>query len=201
MALTSRRKRPIDRNISHLRDASLIIIATEGSVTELRYFPIFSDSRVQVTVIPSEDGRSAPAHVLANLLRFRAEFDLGEGDGLWLALDVDRWPSRQLSEVAQRAQTEQFLLAVSNPCFELWFALHVDAELPVDTSCDGLQAFLRATWGGYNKSNPPLDLLRPGVDAAVTKARTLDISPGDRWPQTVGTHVYRIIEQIRGFRR
>ncbi len=38
MGFTSRRKRPLDRHIPHLRDTRLIIIVTEGQKTEKQYF-------------------------------------------------------------------------------------------------------------------------------------------------------------------
>ena len=41
MGLTSRKKRPLSRDVSHLRDASLIIIDSEGEITEKVYFYLF----------------------------------------------------------------------------------------------------------------------------------------------------------------
>lgn len=38
MGITSRKKRPLKREIPHLRDTRLIIIASEGAVTEKKYF-------------------------------------------------------------------------------------------------------------------------------------------------------------------
>jgi len=39
--LRYRKKRPIEREVGVLRDARLIIIATEGEKTEKQYFSIF----------------------------------------------------------------------------------------------------------------------------------------------------------------
>ena len=72
MALTSRRKRPIDRRskpVPHW-DARLFIIATEGKKTEKQYFSMFGNKRCQVKVIPNEDNKSAPAHILKQLKNF-----------------------------------------------------------------------------------------------------------------------------------
>lgn len=66
MGLTSRKKRPLKREISHLRDASLIIIASEGEVTEKVYFEsyLFESMRVQVRVLETRMGISSPTAVL-----------------------------------------------------------------------------------------------------------------------------------------
>lgn len=74
MALTSRKKRPLDRTVEHVRDCRLIIIAAEGRHTEKQYFSLFHNPRVQVKVLSTEDdGCSAPNHVLARLDVFRNE--------------------------------------------------------------------------------------------------------------------------------
>ena len=70
MPFTSRKKRPLDRNIPHLRDTKLIVIATEGQKTEKRYFDIFKTLKIQVRVIPAEDNLSAPEYVLEKMRLF-----------------------------------------------------------------------------------------------------------------------------------
>lgn len=197
--LTGRRKRPLVRDGSTLRDARLIVIAAEGSDTEEQYFTLFRDSRVQVKVISSQDGLSAPKHVLANLRRFRREFQLGQGDELWLAVDTDRRPESALSEVAAAAQAGGFRMAVSNPCFELWLALHVADALPEDVNtCARIVDFLKARLGGYGKANVRAERFADGIAIAVERARAMDGNPEHRWPNARGTHVYRIVESIRG---
>ncbi|MCK5230903.1 MAG: RloB domain-containing protein, partial [Desulfobulbaceae bacterium] len=126
MALTSRRKRPIDRRSKpepH-RDARLFIIATEGRKTEKQYFSIFGNKKCQVHVITNEDNKSAPTYILAQLKEFKKEFQIKEDDELWLMVDVDRWGNKHLAAVAAQAGHNKFNLAVSNPCFEVWLYLH-----------------------------------------------------------------------------
>jgi len=50
MAITSRKSRPLDRSVEHLRDTRLVIIAAEGRITERQYFAMFRSTRVQVKV-------------------------------------------------------------------------------------------------------------------------------------------------------
>ena len=64
-----RKTRPLDRDRGVVRDASLIVIASEDEYVVRDYFSRFATRRVQVVVIPTEDGRSAPADVIARLDR------------------------------------------------------------------------------------------------------------------------------------
>lgn len=100
---SSRKRRPIDRAIQCDRDARLIVIATEGEKTEPRYFSVLRSTKLQVRTIASEGGKSSPQHVLRNMERFERDFQIGEGDQLWLAIDRDNWEERSLSDVAREA--------------------------------------------------------------------------------------------------
>ncbi|MCK5509304.1 MAG: hypothetical protein KAI50_12390 [Desulfobacterales bacterium] len=59
MALTTRRKRPLDRRTrpEPHRDARLFVIATEGEKTEKQYFSLFRNRRCQLKIIASSEGR------------------------------------------------------------------------------------------------------------------------------------------------
>ncbi|QTA80839.1 RloB domain-containing protein [Desulfonema limicola] len=92
MGLTGRKKRPLNRKITHLRDTKLIIIATEGHKTEKQYFKIFKNHRVQVVIIPSKDNRSAPEYILERLNTYSEGYQIGDDDELWLMVDTDLEP-------------------------------------------------------------------------------------------------------------
>lgn len=198
MALTSRRRRPLDRTVAHLRDTRLIIIAAEGRKTERDYFTLFGSTRVQVRVLPTgEDNRSAPEQVLARLDGFAKEYQLGLKDQLWLMVDVDRW--RSLPVVAQAAIAKGYGLAVSNPCFEIWLLCHFELPSQALINCELAEARLRTALGGsYNKSSLDAERFRQQIAEAVATAKALDAEaqPSHRWPSGVGTHVYRVVEAI-----
>lgn len=200
MALTSRKKRPLDRRSkpSPDRDARLFIIATEGEKTEKQYFDMFGNRRCQVKVIPSSAGRSAPAHVLRNLTRFKKEHQLGKDDELWLMIDVDRWTEPNLSRVTKEALQKRFFLAVSNPCFELWLYLHIDDIGPkLLSGGKNMKDILRNKLGSFNPSNLDLTPYRETIGKAIRRARDLDVNPDERWPSSTGTHVYKVVEKVR----
>jgi hypothetical protein len=201
MGLTSRRKRPIDRTIKSLRDTCLIIIATEGERTEKKYFEsaLFGNHRVQVKVLPSTDGLSAPNHVLRRLREFANTTELQGDDQLWLVIDKDRWTNASLSTVCASTlrRNKKVKTALSNPCFELWLYLHCkDWDNGVINSKD-MEIKLRALLGSYNKSDPDISSFIGLVNNAAERAKTLDKQPSNRWPTNPGTHVYKLIAAIR----
>jgi len=197
MSLTSRRKRPLDLVVPHLRDTRLIIIAAEGEKTEKQYFSMFGSLRVQVHVLHTEGGLSSPKHVFDRLSDYKRRYDLKGDDQLWLVVDVDCWTQKMLSEIATGSVQKKFGLAVSNPCFEVWLYLHhsdVDPNGALDKST--LEGMLRAIVGSYNGSNLNLDHYRDHVPEAIDRAAVLDTNPDERWPSSTGTHVYRLARQI-----
>lgn len=196
MALTSRRKRPLNRNIQHLRDTKLYIIATEGEKTEKLYFGMFRNIRVQVKVIPSEAGLSAPEYVLKRLRHFKEEYQLSVEDELWLMVDVDRWGDKKLNQICSAAVQQNFQLAVSNPCFEVWLYLHF-ADLPSDEiTCKQVTELLRQHLGGYSKTNIEELTFKPHIQEAIQRASQLHSNLNERWPSMTGTHVYKVVEKL-----
>jgi hypothetical protein len=199
MALTSRRRRPIDRRSKPAphRDARLFIIATEGRKTEKQYFSMFGNKRCQVRVIPNEDNKSAPAHILQQLKDFKKEFQLKDDDELWLMVDVDRWGNKHFATVAAQAGHNKFQLAVSNPCFEVWLYLHHDDLDHQSIKSNEMKQKLRDLLGGYNSSRLDLGKFAERIDDAVDRARALDTKRDERWPSRTGTHVYRVVEKVK----
>ncbi|MFL5355863.1 RloB family protein [Archangium sp.] len=199
------RTRLVARHAGH-RDARLFIVATEGARTEPQYIDalkfngVIDRTRIIVEVVPTLDGRSSPAHVLARLKEARSQRELKSFDEFWLLLDVDRWEERMLSLVAQEAFQSGYSLGVSNPCFEVWVALHSADTLPALVTCAEVEALLRQLWGAYQKANLPVERFsREAVEAAIERAKRLDRDPSARWPQASPvTHAHRLFDRLLG---
>ncbi|MDH3349393.1 MAG: RloB family protein [Desulfobulbaceae bacterium] len=199
MALTSRKKRPIDRQskpVPH-RDARLFIIATEGSKTEKQYFSMFGNKRCQVRVITNEDNKSAPAYILKQLKKFKNDYQLKGDDELWLMVDVDRWGNKHLASVASQAEHSKFKLAVSNPCFEVWLYLHYDNLKEQVITAGDMKKKLQIILDGYNSSKLDTSKFVEHIDEAIIRAKKLDVNQDERWPSSIGTHVYKIVEKVK----
>ncbi len=202
MSITSRKKRPLNRNIPSFRDTTLIVIASEGEKTEKLYFEsqIFQSRRIQVKVLETVSGHSSPNHVLKRLKAFAKEVDLQPTDQFCLMVDRDRWPESLLSHVCSQAvkgRKQRVNLSISNPSFELWLYLHHDEWNNGEVSSRDIENALREKIGNYNKSNLDIAFFEGKVEIAAQRAITMDQSPNTRWPNNPGTHVYRVIKEIQ----
>lgn len=205
MAPKLRSQRNLERP-APFRDARLFVIATEGEHTEPLYFRMFQrdergrhNPRLKIEVLPSTEGQSAPRFLIERLQRFHDEHGLGEGDELWLVMDVDR-QGDALREVTREVAHMGGECAVSNPCFELWLLCHLD-EHPHELSCKALGARIRAQAPGvYQKNRLDEAFFRRRVQTAIDCAQRHDEAPEAPWPSARGTHVYKLVERLERFR-
>lgn len=133
MSLLQRKSRPLTRDTGSLRDDRLFIVACDDTYAPKQYFDFFRISRVQIHIVPTQDGISAAEHVLHRLLEFVHE----EDDELWMLLDTDHYASgthlASLMSAIREARRQGVNVALSKPCFELWLLLHCVDEAAVTT--------------------------------------------------------------------
>ena len=198
--------------ISGVRDPSLIVIACEGDKTEVQYFQgvqsKLGNSRLKIETLKRADpSKSAPKHVLEELDNYRRQNGLGANDELCMVIDRDcrSWDDRTLATIAQICDQKQYLLALSNPAFEFWLLLHHaslnDYDAAEQTSLQAnhnghLKKELRRLLGSFNPSNPNIDDFWPQTAIAIERADELDTDKIARWPNGLGTRVYRILQKV-----
>jgi hypothetical protein len=193
---------------SGLRDATLIVIASEGVVTEPSYFnglkARWRSPRIQVEVLARINaGESSPERVLEALRAFARSYKLRDGDQLWLVIDRDSWKLRSIASVARECERLRYKLAVSNPCFELWLLLHFE-DVPNRTAerrqelFENESSLLKRETAAHRQPNTEfIDHFISGTAAAIARSRCLDVTPGARWPNQLATRVYRLVEQLQ----
>jgi len=200
MNLVVRKPRPLTRDTGSFRDDRLFIVASDDTYAPKQYFGFFRLTRVQVHVIPTEDGSSAAKHVLSRLLSVDHEPD----DELWMLLDTDHYidgPHRSaFIQTIQDAKQHGVNVALSRPSFDLWLLLHhaaADAVIGLANAA-AVAAELRKLLGTYNKSRlAPADYPMAAVAGAYHKAATLDGAvPGGDIPEGNSTRVYRLWKAI-----
>lgn len=128
------------------RDARLFIIVTEGQ-REDRYFGWFDrkSQRIQVQLVPRHGQASAPKHFLARLGQYldKDGKDPKMEDSVWFVLDIDAWTRESIDELMIAcAQTPNWHIAISNPCFEVWLNLHTGPVPDNGEDCDALKTML-----------------------------------------------------------
>ena len=213
------RKRKDFVRLEGVRSARLVVIAGEGRYTESIYFNAVKNElrapNVHVEVLDRNSDESSPESVHRQVADFMRQYNIENDDELWLVIDRDRWQERMLSQVAQLcAQNSHLHFCMSNPCFELWLLLHLgDVEQYDDETKNALLLNKKnksgVTWlkkrmkdllGSYAESNYDALSLIPYTSVAMDRARRLDNNPQDRWPQSIGSRVYLLMESITGQR-
>ncbi len=196
-----RKRRALDRTLNPVRDASLVVIASEDRYAVQQYFDFFESTRVQFRVLETRDGKSAPQHVLDRIDEYIEEFEIDDGDSFWVVTDCDHWvqPNHigNLTHVLRQCRQKGINVAVCNPCFDLWLLLHF-AEFPEETTltCDEIGDRLRTAAGGYDKTriyNLPIDIEK--VSQAVKRASARHLSPAEI-PTHLQTAVHLIIQDL-----
>ncbi len=178
-------------------NASLIVIASEDTYAVKEYFARFKTYRVQVEVLPTEDTRSAPQHVVDRLDQFVKENVIVDGDTFWLCVDRDRWSEATLGEVLRHCLSKKYGIALSNPCFELWLQLHFeDVDGTKRTSVEVTNRLRELLGGGYTKRCcRTIGITKELVEVAMRRARALDTSE-DLIPEAPATRVYKILDAL-----
>lgn len=199
------RQRRTARREPFVDSKPIILVVTEGAATEPEYFDgfarAFHNPRVRVEVV---SGAGVPktivetAKVLKREAEQQAEREKDDNliyDEVWCVFDVDQHP--HIPDAKQMARDNGILLAISNPCIELWLWLHF-AEQPGIQHRHDLQKMMKQHVAGYDK-HVDFQYYALGYDDAVRRARRLDVAAEsvgetERNPTTA---VWRLTENIR----
>ena len=198
-----RKKRPIHRETGVLRDASLIVIASEDRYAVQQYFDLLQSPRIKFRVLSAEDGESSPQHVLSRLDQFRLEFDLDGKDKLWFVCDADHWAESDhisnLTRIRQECRTKEIGFAMASPCFELWLLLHFEAVARGERlTCTEAENRLKNTVGNYSKKrifDLPIDIGR--IRSAIERSEALGGKEGGIPLGHFGTNLVLSLASLR----
>ena len=179
------------------RDAIILIIICEGEKREPDYFEFFNELTSQLKVIPvaSKEGESAPNHLLSNANDAIEKHNSDNGDyELWFVLDVDRWRKHIHILQAETSTKNEWNIAISNPCFEVWLYNHFTDKLPdfkVINSCsDWKQLIPKIRKGGFDSTKHPTLL----GDAIVNSKK--NYKEEGYIPEVGRTQLFRLGEKI-----
>lgn len=160
------RKNRLFERIPPSREAKSIYIFAEGVRREADYFNYFKeiDSRINIEIYPlncTENNSPKGLYSIAEEC-FKPtnegsapKYDFKEGDEVWLVLDIDMdaFHSRepQIEEIADKCRSKNnWFLARSNPCFEVWLYYHFFSNKPEMDN-----PHLSANWKSYLNNNIP----------------------------------------------
>lgn len=199
---------------THVRDARLYMVVVEGANTEWNYFNALQDqdfipkSKVHIEVAKPDEHKSAPNHLIACAEEnFNSITNRLPDDECWIVFDVESLTrndkrERQVREAIDVARDQKWFVALSNPCFEVWYLLHIMDDLTgIDGTGNSAKETLRMQLGGYRESNVPQPCLdRQAIQLAITRAKSRDTDPNSPIPALPSTRVYRLVERLVGAR-
>ena len=190
------------------------MIATEGKDTERIYFEALKNkiqmNQIKLEILSSEDNKSAPNKVFDRLTNYQNKYGIEDDDQLWIVIDKDRWTEKMISEIACECHKKKsFYMGLSNPCFELWLLLHYKdlsectpsekTALRENKKIRGtslLKRQMRSILGSYSESSYDANAMLINLKKAIEHATRLDINKKQRWPEDIGTRVYKLVNNI-----
>lgn len=213
---------PLIRPGGHIDAEKLFVLSYEGAVTERKYFQdlrasqYFNDTGL-LEIVPlkrPKDRGSDPFSVKRLLSWAKKEYGFKITDEFWLIIDRDDWETihkHSFDELVEECRTEEnFFLAMSNPCFEIWLILHLadmssfeedektkifeNAKIGKKNYIDIVVARLQGGGRGYTKRPNP-DIYLPLTETAIERAKALD-NLADDYPKYLGTHLYKLVEKL-----
>ncbi len=206
MANARNRKRRAGRRAAFRDPKPVILVVTEGKVTEPEYLRGFQSAcrNPRVTI------RVAPEHgvpkTLVELAKQYKEVAKAEAcrerddnlayDAVWCVFDIDNHP--RVGEAKVMARDNGIRLAISNPCFELWLLLHF-RDNPGMKDRSRVKAMLAKYVSEYDK-HVEYAAYSAGYEHAVKRAERMD-QAADRARDSgrnPTTSVYQLTELIRG---
>jgi hypothetical protein len=150
------KRRPPSRNI-----AQKILIACEGSKTEPIYFKSIRNELRSPTlkiIVLDHQGKTDPRNIIERLIEERREMqdkqEWNKDDQAWAVFDGDEHieKSREKWQSAiTKANNQKIHLAITNPCFELWYLIHFQEQFSQITR-DKLINVLQKHIPKYDKS-------------------------------------------------
>jgi hypothetical protein len=153
------------------REAKLFIIYCEGKRREPEYFWYFHEisSRIKLEVVPPEyDSDNSPkglyqrafSDIIQNEENKNLKYYLQDNDEVWFVIDTDEWGDHIDYLKTKCSEHENWYVAQSNPCFEVWLYYHFEEETAQKIKLSGCVEWKRYVNalipGGFDSRKHPL---------------------------------------------
>ena len=176
-----------------------IYIFTEGSVTEPKYFrefiQYFKISQAQVKVTDRESTASSPESVIKEMDYYKKSNPFKTKNDIYcMVIDTDRW-GKNLKVAVDDARQRGYLVALSNPCFEIWLLMHFQDADTILKNVNLLKpkADINTQIHSYHINGKNYKDYFRRIDSAVETAEKLDPKPQQRLLQQIGSRVYLLV--------
>lgn len=212
---------PLIRKGGFLEAEKLFILSYEGEKTEVKYFnsfrqsDYFNDSGI-IEIVPlkrEENTGTDPLSVKRLLKKAKDNYPFKKTDEFWVIIDRDQWETIHKIDfnklVADCNKEDNFYLAMSNPCFEIWLIMHLKditeyneeevSKLLENKSVSRKKNHIDVVLGelqgiAYNK-NPNPEIFLPLTKKAIERAKKLN-NANEPYPKNLGSHIHKLIEKL-----
>jgi len=201
-------RRPFNRRRPRRAVGRRVVIVCEGSKTEPGYFNGIRQSMrlptAQVYVV--HPNATDPLSIVRAAIDYRRqrvrEHAWSTGDSAWAVFDGDEHQHadpHNWNDAIQTADSQGINLAVSNPCFELWYLLHYQDQF-AQLSREDAERRISGHLGEYQKAKVYWpDPLEPLTQEAIGRARQLAdrlVADGGRRHSNPSTDVFNLVESL-----
>lgn len=180
----------------------LVVFAVEGA-TERVYINALITHRYGNRITPSfaETRDRSSLTNLVSQIESKMQRDGGGAEGAWIVCDTDANACHREKLEEWLSRSERHHAAISHPCIEYWFVLHVKST---SRSLDAQHVVkeLNNEWRGGNRYKKgaliPADLIDATEDAikrASTRRKSLD-SGADAWNSPQWTDMPELVEWL-----
>ena len=182
-----------------------VLIVCEGEKTEITYFNKFKIRNSGVHIDAVHGKCTDPKNIVdfaEERMNNKWSIDFDEGDGVWCVFDVDDNTDHVLKNTFEHAKTKNIQIALSNPCFELWFLLHyklILSQISRDEALIELKKYIK----NYKKNMDVYPILKDKQGDAIQNAKKLNKKHKDQnidlfnRRSNPATQVFELIEFIQ----
>lgn len=196
----------------------VILIVTEGSQTEPKYFEHFRNRQTNIDIRVIGSRTSGGETDYLSLIRKAVEYQnknqisVSTGDAIWVVADGDvnynnpdpiNAKDSLLSKARKLADTKGIHIALSNPCFEFWYLLHFQYTTKFLTDYPAVKNALIGYLPDYEKSGDVYAQLSEHTSAAIQNAKHVEqyhLQNGCNQPFGIAvnpfTEIYRLVESL-----
>ncbi|MDT5025923.1 MAG: hypothetical protein QOE61_2349 [Micromonosporaceae bacterium] len=176
-----------------------ILIFCGGVRTEPDYFEGLRKSAAASNVVMEVRQRGVALTALVTAARDHVRLQPGMHDEVWCVADVDEF--RDIPSATRDAIRAGVIVAVSNPCFELWLLLHHVDRRSHAPNCRELNGALTKVLPTYDKTRIRFADFEAGIAIAIVRGKALDAgngldTAGDKVPPNPSTGVWRLVTSI-----
>ncbi|MBN1765217.1 MAG: RloB domain-containing protein [Sedimentisphaerales bacterium] len=200
----------IGRKIRKRPPNDIVLIVFESKRTEYIYFNSLINDKWKIASITldCEAGKS-PKRVVEKAISLKNErIDKAEispkivFDEVWCVIDHEGVNTvKELPIAIEIADKNDIKIALSNPCFELWYLLHFKKKAKNPTCCKEIIYELEKHISEYKKNKNYIDILFPKLDTAIKNASVLCSPEPDIKATRQYTTVYKLVEKLKGMKR